>query len=895
MASVERTVKIIFGAVDETSQAFESVGKGLQKVEDRLGSITDPLAKTADALIKFEATVAAVGVAFLAFSFNESVKFGSALTDLGKQLDGGVAEANEYKDAIFDLSETFGVSSVAITQSFADFKQAGFETSDAFDLVIASLEQVQVSELETAEASEFLVRILKGFGLAVEDVPKALDLINEATNNYALNTGQLSEALARTSSVASGANLSLEETIGILTPMIEKTQSAEISSTAFNTALQRMTSLNTEVAKGFAILGISQTDATGSIKSGNVILREAQEAFTGLSDSNKNLVSQYLAGQDQATKFRTVLEEGNRTLEITETALKGVGSSLQNELTIRLSSAQTQLDQTSQAFINLAVAIGGQFKVETTGAVDAVGELITTFRKIVDEGGLKPLFDQLGPLLVNFEQSIRDIAAVLPDAFAGLNFDALTDGFTALGNSVQSLFGDVDLTNAEDLEEALQNIINVGGNLLQATAGIVEGLKPFLQTAAQLVEEFGKFNSEIVKSGGEIVGYGKAINTLLGPIGSLGSGLQALGAGLGAIGVSGIAKTLAGLASSAKTAGAATTALSTQTVATGAAIGTAAAASTALGAVYSYLGGEVVKRFASSLVDFLVPGLGDSTDAVIDGVNPLELLEKALFGVSEDAPKAAEALKTVVTPVKELSPELENSAESFLKLDNAFGLTGKQVAAYAQSQDNATDSIVKGNDESISYFNTIDLGKGVIELIPKSMADMTGSIDESSKSMDKAAKESDKFRIAMEEIASNERIKNIEAKVSLDIASLEAETKQVEAAFSSIDTAVKSTGDLLASLFGALSGASRFNQLLIESQIKLENERRDKELKLQEKLINEQIENLKARTRQITKGDAMIKISGDGLEPQLEAFMWEIVKKVRVRATEEAQEFLLGV
>lgn len=895
MANVERTVKIIFGAVDETSQAFESVGKGLQKVEDRLGSITDPLAKTADALIKFEATVAAVGVAFLGFSLNESIKFGSALTDLGKQLDGGVAEANEYKDAIFDLSETFGVSSVAITESFANFKQAGFETSEAFDLVTASLQQVQVSELETAESSEFLVRILKGFGLAVQDVPKALDLINEATNNYALNTGQLSEALARTSSVASGANLSLEETIGILTPMIEKTQSAEISSTAFNTALQRMTSLNTEVAKGFAILGISQRDATGEIKTGNVILREAQDAFTGLSDSNKNLVSQYLAGQDQATKFRTVLEQGNRTLEITETALKGVGSSLENELTIRLSSAQTQLDQTSQAFINLAVAIGGQFKVETTGAVDAVGELITTFRKIVDEGGLKPLFDQLGPLLVNFEQSIRDISAVLPDAFAGLNFNALTDGFTALGDAVQSLFGDLDLTNAEDLEKALQNIINVGGQLLQATAGIVEGLKPFLQTAAQLVEEFGKLNPEIVKGGGLIAGYGKAINTLLGPIGALGEGLTALGAGLGAIGVSGIAKTLAGFANSAKVAGAATTALSTQTVATGAAIGTAAAASTALGAVYSYLGGEVVKEFASSLVDFLVPGLEDSADAVVDGINPFELLEKALFGVSDNAPKAAEALKTVVTPVKELSPELEKSSESILKLDNAFGLTGKQVAAFAQSQEKATDFIVKGNDESISYFNTIDLGKGVVELVPKSMADMTGSIDDSAKSMDEASKESDKFRIAMEKIASDERIANIEAKVSLDIASLQAETKQVVAAFESIDNTISSTGNLLEGLFGALSGANLRTKFLIEEQIEKENERRDKALKKQNELLDEKIANLREQTRRLARGDAIIKISGDGLKPHLEAFMWEIVQEVRVLATAEGQEFLKGL
>lgn len=56
----------------------------------------------------------------------------------------------------------------------------------------------------------------------------------------------------------------------------------------------------------------------------------------------------------------------------------------------------------------------------------------------------------------------------------------------------------------------------------------------------------------------------------------------------------------------------------------------------------------------------------------------------------------------------------------------------------------------------------------------------------------------------MEKIASNERIKNIEATVSLNVEQLKADVERVKAAFASIDTTIESTGDLLGGLFGNL-------------------------------------------------------------------------------------------
>jgi tape measure domain-containing protein len=162
----------------------------------------------------------------------------------------------------------------------------------------------------------------------------------------------------------------------------------------------------------------------------------------------------------------------------------------------------------------------------------------------------------------------------------------------------------------------------------------------------------------------------------------------------------------------------------------------------------------------------------------------------------------------------------------------------------------------------------------------------------------KAAEEADKYRLELEKIASNERIANIEAKITLNIAQLEADTERVKAAFSSIDNTVNSTGDLLGDLFSLFKdfdnlsfGAIR----IIESQIELENERRQQALDLQKKLTEAQIAQIRAQTQALEKGDSIIKIDGAGLQPHLEAFMWEILRTIQVRVNQDGLGLLLGV
>jgi hypothetical protein len=146
----------------------------------------------------------------------------------------------------------------------------------------------------------------------------------------------------------------------------------------------------------------------------------------------------------------------------------------------------------------------------------------------------------------------------------------------------------------------------------------------------------------------------------------------------------------------------------------------------------------------------------------------------------------------------------------------------------------------------------------------------------------------------LEKIASNERIKNLEIKAQIKTADIEAQTARITSAFTSIDNTVSSTSSNIGALFGQLSSAGSFGEKwAIESQIEQENALREEAFDLQKRLTDEQIKSLQMRNKAMERGDGLIKIQMDGVEPELEMVMWKILERVQVRVNEEAADFLL--
>jgi tape measure domain-containing protein len=245
-------------------------------------------------------------------------------------------------------------------------------------------------------------------------------------------------------------------------------------------------------------------------------------------------------------------------------------------------------------------------------------------------------------------------------------------------------------------------------------------------------------------------------------------------------------------------------------------------------------------------------------DQILAGL--LVTLDKIASG-----PEGAESIDRVRFQIEELFQSGRLSAEQY----------GAAVNAVAVKQDGLWDGMIR----------TTDAGKKQQDQIKKQAEEM--------KRAEEAARQ---YELKLLELASNERIKIIEARVELNIADLQEQTKRVEAAFASIDNTVNATSASITKLFELYSrNPSSGVRSAIEDQIEKENKLREDGAKLQGELIKAQINALQARTERLSSGNPLIEIDGAGLQPHLEAFMWEILRTIQTRVNEDGLQLLLGM
>ena len=282
---------------------------------------------------------------------------------------------------------------------------------------------------------------------------------------------------------------------------------------------------------------------------------------------------------------------------------------------------------------------------------------------------------------------------------------------------------------------------------------------------------------------------------------------------------------------------------------------------------------------------------------------------KRLFGtLAEDAGKVAEAYKLLGISKDKVNADFVGGLETLVNSSEASAKDIQAALKFVIPKIENADELERfsaaaakaAGDGDITWSKWAESVKGASDAFLKStgyVKENTAEVKKQADEVKKAEENAAKLALELEKLASNERIKALEFRAEINVAQIEADTKRVEAAFDSVNEVVGSTNDLMGELFGILASPNLdWAQIrAIEDQINKENEIKKGQLQLQRELTEAQIRNLNAQTDQIAKGDALIKVDGAGLQPHLEAFMWEILRTIQLRANRDGRALLLGL
>lgn len=940
MADAQRTIDLIFNGVDKTGAATQAVIKNLSGFGDKVETATQPIADFTKGALKLEAGILAAGAALTLFAVNEAAKFESAMLDLQKVLGDADGSIEGFADAAVEISTQYGIASTDVLASIANFKQAGFTGAEALQLVRNALDLKIAGDIEAARSSDLLVASIKGFGLEAKSAGQIVDLLNEVSNRYATNVDELATGFAILSPVAKAAGLSLEETAGVLTPGIEVFRSGSEVANALRTVLLRLQDDSKPVQEALAALGVSQRDTNGELRTARDIYFDVAKAFGGLSDSQKTYYAAQLAGLDQSAKFIAVMEGIGKTTAIAGKDFDYLGSAAK-EVEVRLSSTQSAVDKAQVSFSNLAKVIGAPLLDEFKGIADAVAAIFQTLGKSAKDGELGGLVAYIESVAGDIEDAFRQVAKNLPAALENADLSGFKNGIDAVLSAVKALFGDLDVTSTEGLTKSIEFLGAAFLGLSKYAAGVIDSFKPMFDLLVKVGKGAADVDADIFQLAGNIGGAVTQINLLAGGLNSLLPSLEAL---LGIM----VVKQGAGLVGAM---GALSTSAGTLTKALGAAglVGTAGAAGYAIGTalndpinklvstlsgsettlggwIYDLVNaGEDAEEFGVT-VDGLRISIADLNKGVESGAYVWDDVtqswtnaQKASAGLADGLDGVAGAVSKVVTgPVTEYLDALGNvvkrtgdSKEAIDAWNEAMLASGGVTDGAVEGAENLADANKAVFDTTSKIIPIFDAVTGKIIGYEQNLlatSDAAGKLDkESGKAGASAGKTAEQIKAAEEatrrwneEIAKMnhaEKLALIESQTKITVARIEADAQKAVAAFESLSESITSTGDTLASLYGTLAGGDLDvrQQLNLERELAKESQRRDDAMKLQRDLTEEQIAMMRAQRDALERGDGMITIQGDGLQPHLEAFMWEILKSIQVRVNQDGLKMLLGV
>lgn len=423
--------------------------------------------------------------------------------DLQRVLPENSASNSQISNELYKIAIENGQSFENVSKIAENFAKAGYDWSETVNAVKGSIVALNVAELDADEASTGLIAIMKQFNLEADKTRKVIEALDKVGDNYAVTSQSLFQAIQRMGSAAANANMTFEQSVGLITGLSEATgrQGSNLG-TALNALIQY--SSKAESLDIFAKLSESAKETVEQYRLGaksildvweevskvinNADARQAEILNSFANSENIKNASEEIKGElgdiyeiekevyDTANTFRknyyiALLGNMDTVKSATETALDSAGYAIDEQAkymdtyTAKVTSLQSQWE----AFLNQEQGLLGLKK-----ALVDIGSVLLTITKYT--GGLKTIFSLTATVVATM------FGAKIVGGFKKF-FGVFKDGISTIKIFRTSL--SATATTAEVTAISIQGVTAAIGLAITAITAIIGAIQQYQEAQHQ--------------------------------------------------------------------------------------------------------------------------------------------------------------------------------------------------------------------------------------------------------------------------------------------------------------------------------------------------------------------------------------------------------------------------
>lgn len=364
-----------------------------------------------------------------------------AVVSLQRVLNDESIGKSRMTEELYDIAVEYGRTFEEVAEVSQQFVQAGNDWTDAVELTRGTMLALNTAELDVTQSTEGLIAIMAQWGLEAEDYADVIDKINITADDFAVTSEKIVAALQRSSSSAKNANISLEETIGIITALAEATgRSGENIGTALNSLIiytSKASALETFAEIGSDAMKQVVKDYQQGAVSIYKVWEQLSKEVSNLSAQQQSMLFESADFQELAATLETELKDvygaaGTYRQNYFIALLNDMGRA--KEAVENMADAEGYSVQENQKYMESLTAYFNQFKAVMAELAVQAG----------DSGGVLEFLKQLTKAGIGIGELVKSLGGIVPlltavgSAMIVINQQKIASTFLDIGNSVKS-------------------------------------------------------------------------------------------------------------------------------------------------------------------------------------------------------------------------------------------------------------------------------------------------------------------------------------------------------------------------------------------------------------------------------------------------------------------------
>lgn len=497
--------------------------------------------------------------------------FEAAMSEV-KAISGATSE--EFAQLTDKANQMGAVTKFTASESAEAFKymaQAGWDAKEMMDGIEGLMSLAAASGEDLGTTSDIVTDALTAFGMAAKDSGRFADVMAMAANATNTDVAKMGDTFKYVAPVAGALGYSIEDTAVAIGLMANNGIKASQAGTSLRSLLTNLTHPVGQAEDAINDLGISITNADGSVKPLSQTLQELRSKFGALSEAERAQYAAMLAGQEGMSGLLAIVNASDQDFADLTEQINNSSGAAEEMADIMMDNLAGKFELFTGALDSMKMSLGERFKPYLMDALewltdkvpDVENALLTamnSFDRFVDETKSKIAeftatdewenADLFGKISIAWDELVAEpfsewwngsgktkVAGVARDIGVGIG--------TAISTGIMALMG-IDVSSVVDEGSSIGR---------QFAEGFTEGMNGVSITGALGTLLTGSLSSAAkFLPGGETPDItsllsAAAIAKVAGPMFSLGSGVFKAGKGIYKSATGGVLKSIIGSAS----------------------------------------------------------------------------------------------------------------------------------------------------------------------------------------------------------------------------------------------------------------------------------------------------------------------------------------------------------